>query len=81
MENDSGFIDSAGFSASITEPPYFSNSEMDSSTISLFSKADWFLQNEAHLGVLTLFRMGDGVGGGEGQKAQFFPCNFYKRRN
>ena len=40
MENDSGFITSAGFSASLTEPPYFSNSEMDSSTKFLFSKAD-----------------------------------------
>ena len=60
MENDSGFITSAGFSASLTEPPYFSNSEMDSSTKFLFSKADWLLRNEAHLGVLILFRIGGG---------------------
>ena len=51
METDSGFITSGGFSASIIEP-HFSNSEMDSSTKSLFFKADWLLRNEAHLGVL-----------------------------
>ena len=33
--------------------------------------------------LLTLFRMGEGVGGGGGKKApyQFFPCNFYKCKN
>ena len=51
METYSGFITSGCFSASIIEP-HFSDSEMDSSTKSLFFKADWLLRNEAHLGVL-----------------------------
>ena len=51
METESGFITSGGLPASIIEP-HFSNSVMDSSTKSLFFKADWLLRNEAHLSVL-----------------------------
>ena len=51
MKTDSGFINSEGFSASIIEP-HFISSEMDSSTKSLFFKADRLLRNEAHLSIL-----------------------------
>ena len=48
METESAFIISGGFSASVIEP-HFSNLEMDSSTESLFLKADWLLRNKASL--------------------------------
>ena len=51
METESGFIISGGFSASVIKP-HFSNLEMDSSTESLFLKADWLLRNKASLGPL-----------------------------